>query len=87
MLNSIYTTIFTQELGEIDVQIVAEHPGIFIDFNSAEIYSLWNSDNEPLGIFAQSGDDLVYEGIELSEEEHSQLALFIANYLEGDWDL
>jgi hypothetical protein len=87
MLNSVYTTIFTDESGEIDIQIVAEHPGIVVDFNSAEIYSAWNSDNEPMGIFIRSGDELIYEGTELAEEEYKQLAFFIASFREGDWDL
>jgi hypothetical protein len=87
MLNSVYTTIFTEASGEIDIQIVAEHPGTMVDFNSAGIYSLWNSEDEPLGLFTRSGDELVYEGTELSEDEYQQLALFIAAYREGDWDL
>jgi hypothetical protein len=87
MLNSVYTSIFTEESGEVDIQIVAEHPTTTVDFNSAEIYSLWNSDNEPLGIFTRSGEELNYEGTELGEEEYKQLALFIASFREGDWDL
>lgn len=87
MLNSIYTSIFTEHSGEIDIQIVAEHPTQLVDFNSAAIYSIWSSDNNPLGIFTRSGDDLIYVGTELGEEEHQQLSVFIASYREGDWDL
>ena len=87
MLNSVYTTIFTEESGEIDILIVAEHRNNIIDFNSAEVYSAWNSDNEPLGIFTRFGDELIYEGTELSEEEYQQVGLFIISYREGDWDL
>jgi len=86
MLNSVYTTIFTDHAGEIDIQIVAEHPGNVVDFNNAEIYSAWNSDNEPMGIFIRSGDKLIYDGTELAEEEYKQLAFFIATF-EGDWDM
>lgn len=87
MQNSVYTTIFTEASGEIDIQIVAEHPGNVVDFNSAEVYSAWNSDNEALGIFTRFGDELIYEGTELSEEEYQQVGLFIISYREGDWDL
>jgi hypothetical protein len=87
MLNSVYTTIFSEECGEIDIQIVAEHQGPIADFTSAEIYSLWDSDNEPQGLFTRSGDNLVYEGMELGEEEYNQLATFITSFRAGDWDL
>jgi hypothetical protein len=87
MLNSVYTTIFSEECSEIDIQIVAEYPGTVPDFTRAEIYSLWDSDNEPLGIFVRSGDELNYEGTELGKEEFNQVAAFISSFREGDWDL
>jgi hypothetical protein len=87
MLNAVYTTIFTENSGEIDVQVVAEHPGTSADFESANIYSIWNSKNEPLGIFTRLGDELFYEGTELAGEEYQQVGLFIMSYREGDWDL
>lgn len=87
MLNSVYTTIFTEESGEIDIQIVAEHRTNIVDFNSAEVYSIWNSGDEPLGLFTRSADNLVYEGSELSEEEYQQVLVFIQSYREGDWDI
>jgi hypothetical protein len=87
MLNSVYTTIFTEESGEIDIQIVAEHPDNTVDFNSSSLYSIWSSDNEPMGLFNRLGNELVYEGTELNEEEYQQVGLFIISYREGDWDL
>ena len=87
MLNSVYTTIFTEESGEIDIQVVPEHPGNVVDFNSANVYSIWNSDDEPLGLFTRWEDQLIYEGTELTEEEYKQVAFFILSYREGDWDL
>ena len=87
MLNSVFTTIFTEESGEIDIQVVAEHQGNTVDFDSAQIYSVWNSADEPLGLFTRLGDELVYEGTELNEEEYQQVGLFIISYREGDWDL
>lgn len=88
MLNSVYTTIFTEASGEIDIQVVAEHPDNSTDFISAEVYSIWNSKNEPLGLFRRTWDEhLFYEGTELAEEEYKQVAFFIFSYREGDWDL
>jgi hypothetical protein len=88
MLNSVYTTIFTEESGEIDIQVVAEHAGNITDFKNAPIYSIWNSSDDPLGYFVRSGDDeLIYEGTDLNKEEYEQVGLFIFSYREGDWDI
>jgi hypothetical protein len=87
MLNSVFTTIFNDELGEIDVQIVAEHPNNMIDFNSARIYSIWNGDDHPLGMFTLVNGELNYEGVDLDESGIEQLTNFINAYSEGEWDL
>jgi hypothetical protein len=87
MLNSVFTTIFTEESGEIDIKIVAEHQGNTIDFDSASIYSIWNSGDEPMGLFIRNNDELTYDGGDLNAEEQLQLANFISSYREGEWDL
>ena len=87
MLNTVITTIFTADSGEIDIKVVAEHPDQKVDFDSAQVYSLWNSAGEPLGLFTRRKNDLTYEGEDLTEDEQLQLAEFIKTYREGEWDL
>lgn len=87
MLNSVTTTIFTDNSGEIDIRVNAEHQTNTEDFDSAEVYSIWNSENEPLGLFSRKGDDLEYEGHGLSPGEQSQVSDFIKAYRGGEWDL
>jgi hypothetical protein len=87
MLNSVMTTIFTDEYGEIDIRVIAEHQTNNEDFDSAEVYSIWNSDDEPLGLFTRKGDDLQYGGHGLSANEQIQVSDFIKAYREGEWDL
>lgn len=70
MLNAVHTTIFTEHSGEIDIQVVAEHPGSSTDFNSAHIYSIWNSRDEPLGLFIKTGEELFYEGTDCNKEKY-----------------
>jgi hypothetical protein len=87
MLNTVITTIFTEQFGEIDVKVIAEHPDGKVDFDSAQVYSLWNSADEPLGLFTRRKDNLTYEGDDLTEDEQQQLSEFIKVYREGEWDL
>jgi hypothetical protein len=87
MLNSVITTIFSDEHGEIDVRVNAEHQTITEDFDSAEVYSIWNSEDEPLGLFTREGDNLEYGGHGLSPDEQIQVSDFIKAYLGGIWDL
>jgi len=87
MLNTVITTIFTEHFGEIDIKIIAEHRDSLIDFDSAEVYSIWNSADEPLGLFIRSQDELTYHGDDLTADEQYQLASFIKAYREGEWDL
>jgi hypothetical protein len=87
MHNTVITTIFTEQYGEIDIKVIAEHPNQTVDFDSAEVYSLWNSADEPLGIFTSKKNELVYEGVDLAEDEQQQLADFIKAYRTGEWDL
>ena len=88
MTNPVYTTIFTADRGEVDIMVVAEHTDQTIDFNSANIYSVWASEAEPLGHFTRQGDgELFYYGSALNKEAYEQVAFFIFSYREGDWDL
>jgi hypothetical protein len=87
MLNSVITTVFTDEEGEIDVRVNAEHQTNTEDFDSAEVYSIWNSENEPLGLFTREGDNLEYGGHGLSPDEQIQVSDFIKAYRGGIWDL
>jgi len=87
MFNSVITTIFTEAYGEIDIRIRAEHQTNTEDFDSAEVYSIWNSRDEPLGLFTRKADQLFYEGGGLNEREQEQVADFIKVYREGEWDL
>jgi len=87
MLNSVMTTIFTDEYGEIDIRVNAEHQNSTEDFDNAEIYSVWNSDDEPLGFFIRKSDELRYKGGELSPNEQEQISDFIKAYRGGTWDL
>ena len=87
MLNSVITTIFTENSGEIDIRVMAEHQTNTEDFDSAEVYSIWNSDDEPLGLFTRKSDELEYAGYGLSPDEQSQVSDFIKAYREGEWDL
>jgi len=87
MFNSVTTTLFTDDYGEIDIRILAEHPTNTEDFDSAEVYSVWNSGGEPLGHFTRNGEALFYDGDELNENEQEQVSDFIKAYRGGDWDL
>jgi len=87
MFNSVTTTLFTDDYGEIDIRIKAEHQTNTEDFDSAEVFSVWNSADEPLGLFTRHGDELLYEGDELNENEQEQVSEFIKAYREGEWDL
>lgn len=87
MLNSVITTIFSDEHGEIDIRVNAEHQTNTVDFDSAEVYSIWNSDDEPLGLFTRKGDDLEYGGHRLNADEQIQVSDFIKAYRGGTWDL
>ena len=87
MRNFVLTTIFTDEHGEIDVRVNAEHQTNTQDFDYAEVYSIWNSEGEPLGLFSREGDTLKYEGHGLSWAEQEQVSDFIKAYRSGIWDL
>jgi hypothetical protein len=87
MQNTVITTIFTERYGEIDVKIVAEREDQLIDFDSAEVYSFWNSDDQTLGWFERKGDQFWYYGNLLTDDEQEQLAGFITGYREDEWDL
>ena len=87
MLYSVITMIFTDEQGEIDIRVNAEHRTNIEDFDSAEVYSIWNSEDEPLGLFTRKADQLFYEGDELNENEQIQVSDFIKAYRGGIWDL
>jgi hypothetical protein len=87
MLNSVTTTVFSDEYGEIDIKVSAEHQTTIEDFDSAEVYSIWNSEDEPLGLFTRKGEELNYEGNGLSPNEQTQVSDFIKAYREGHWDL
>ncbi|MBS1526681.1 MAG: hypothetical protein JST19_13575 [Bacteroidetes bacterium] len=87
MFNSVSTTLITDDRGEIDIRILAEHQTNRQDFDSAEVYSVWNSVQEPLGLFTRMGDELFYEGDGLNESEQRQVSDFIKAYRGGDWDL
>ena len=87
MLNSVTTTILSDAYGEIDIKVVAEHQTNMEDFDSAEVYSIWNSEDEPLGLFTRNGDDLEYGGHGLSPDEQMQVSDFIKAYRGGTWDL
>ena len=87
MLNSVFTTIITEHYGEIDIKIIAEHQDQKVDFDSAEVYSIWNSADEPLGYFSRKKDELAYHGDDLTVEELQQISDFIKTYREGEWDL
>lgn len=87
MFNAVTTTIFSDEYGEIDISVNAEHQTNTEDFDKAEVYSIWNSAHEPLGFFIRKNDELLYNGDELSPNEQEQLSDFIKAYREGEWDL
>ena len=87
MLNAVTTTVFTDDRGEIDVRVIAEHQTNLEDFDCADIYSIWNSDNEPLGFFIRKNDELRYKGDGLSPDEQEQITDFIKAYRGGMWDL
>jgi hypothetical protein len=87
MFNLVTTTLFTDDRGEIDIRIMAEHATNTEDFDSAEVYSVWNSADEPLGHFTRQGEELFYHGNELNESEQEQVSDFIKAYRGGDWDL
>ena len=83
MLNSVLTTIFSGEYGEIDIRVCAEHPTNTENFDHAEVYSVWNSDAEPLGFFVWKYDELRYKGVEQSPNEQDQVSDFIKTYRSG----
>lgn len=87
MHNTVITTIFTEHYGEIDIKIVAEHRDSLVDFDSAEVYSVWNSADELLGMFTRRADELKYNGEDLTDDEQEQLADFIKAYRGGEWDV
>lgn len=87
MFNSVTTTLFTDDYGEIDIRIKAEHQTNTEDFDSADVYSVWNSDDESLGLFTRKGEALFYDGDELNENEQEQVSDFIKAYRGGEWDL
>jgi len=87
MDNAVVTTIFSEHNGEIDIKVIAEHRDKTNDFDSARVYSIWNSADEPLGFFIRYMGELSYKGEGLAEDEQDQLAYFIKQYREGEWDL